>query len=134
MEFIVDLIVTRWLNRPAVHCHAPRTVGRSRGQPMTGTPQVDTALSSRFPASFDREYRMIIDGRPVSGSDESAFRCVDPYEDAEWGVIYAADGPVVDTAVAAARRAFDEGPWGRSSAAERARLLRSLADVVDRNA
>jgi acyl-CoA reductase-like NAD-dependent aldehyde dehydrogenase len=101
---------------------------------MTGTPQVDTALSSRFPASFDREYRMIIDGRPVSGSDESAFRCVDPYEDAEWGVIYAADGPVVDTAVAAARRAFDEGPWGRSSAAERARLLRSLADVVDRNA
>ena len=36
----------------------------------------------------------------------------------------------VDAAVAAARAAFDDGPWPRMPARERARLLRRLADLV----
>ena len=36
----------------------------------------------------------------------------------------------VDRAVAAARRAFDEGPWPRSRATERIRVLRRIADLV----
>jgi betaine-aldehyde dehydrogenase len=44
-----------------------------------------------------------------------------------------ADGTAadVDTAVAAARTAFDEGPWSWTSAAERAALLFKLADAID---
>lgn len=38
----------------------------------------------------------------------------------------------VDRAVAAARRAFDEGPWPRLKAAERARFLRSIAEGLRR--
>jgi acyl-CoA reductase-like NAD-dependent aldehyde dehydrogenase len=39
----------------------------------------------------------------------------------------------VDLAVQAARRAFDQGPWPRMAAAERARLLWKLADLISAN-
>ena len=39
----------------------------------------------------------------------------------------------VDAAVQAARRAFDQGPWPRMAAAERARVLWKLADLIGAN-
>jgi acyl-CoA reductase-like NAD-dependent aldehyde dehydrogenase len=39
----------------------------------------------------------------------------------------------VDLAVQAARRAFDQGPWPRMAAAERARVLWKLADLIGAN-
>ena len=36
-----------------------------------------------------------------------------------------------DRAIAAARKAFDDGPWGQSSAADRAALLFKVADAID---
>ncbi len=39
----------------------------------------------------------------------------------------------IDLAVKAARKAFEEGPWPRMSAAERGRLLNKLADLVEKN-
>jgi aldehyde dehydrogenase (NAD+) len=39
----------------------------------------------------------------------------------------------VDLAVQAARRAFDQGPWPRMAAAERARILWKLADLITAN-
>ena len=40
----------------------------------------------------------------------------------------------IDAAVKAARNAFDNGPWGRSTAAERAQVLRKFADALDARA
>jgi betaine-aldehyde dehydrogenase len=40
----------------------------------------------------------------------------------------------VEKAIKAARRAFDEGPWSRTSAMERAQFLFKLADKIDENA
>jgi len=37
----------------------------------------------------------------------------------------------VELAVAAAKRAFDDGPWARMPAAQRARVLHRLADLID---
>jgi aldehyde dehydrogenase (NAD+) len=39
-----------------------------------------------------------------------------------------------ERAIAAARNAFDSGPWGRSTAMERSLVLHRLADVLDRHA
>src|SRR5918912_3813933 len=39
----------------------------------------------------------------------------------------------IDLAVKAARKAFQEGPWPKMSAAERGRLLYKLADAIERN-
>ncbi|MBV9333813.1 MAG: aldehyde dehydrogenase family protein [Candidatus Eremiobacteraeota bacterium] len=46
-----------------------------------------------------------------------------------------AEGSAADAeaAISAARKAFDEGPWGSMSAAERAALLFKLADAIDAN-
>jgi aldehyde dehydrogenase (NAD+) len=44
-----------------------------------------------------------------------------------------ADKADVDLAVRAARKAFNEGPWPRMSAAERGRLLHRLADLIEEN-
>lgn len=37
----------------------------------------------------------------------------------------------IDAAVRAARRAFDHGPWGRTTAAERAAVMRRMADELE---
>src|SRR5205823_1873123 len=39
----------------------------------------------------------------------------------------------VDLAVKAARKAFEEGPWSKMSAADRGRLLNRLADLIEKN-
>src|SRR5947209_13568788 len=39
----------------------------------------------------------------------------------------------IDLAVTAARKAFEEGPWPKMSAAERGRLLYKVADLVEKN-
>jgi len=73
---------------------------------------------TRFP-EFDAEqsYSMIIDGEHVAAADGRTFRCLDPFEDAEWGYVPIATEADVDRAVAAARRAFpawaDTSPWAR---------------------
>src|SRR2546422_10729309 len=40
----------------------------------------------------------------------------------------------VDTAIAAARRAFDRGPWREFTAQQRGRILFAMADIVRKNA
>src|SRR5437764_6477890 len=39
----------------------------------------------------------------------------------------------IDLAVKAARRAFEEGPWSKMSAAERGRLINKFADLIEKN-
>ncbi|WP_454627369.1 aldehyde dehydrogenase [Bradyrhizobium cenepequi] len=87
----------------------------------------------RFSSGYDREYRMLIGGEWVSASDGGTFRCVDPYDDTEWGIVPAATSADVDRAVQAARRAFDAG-WGTSSPFMRSALLRRLGDLLRQHA
>ena len=48
---------------------------------------------------------------------------------------YAQAGPAeLDRAIAAARRAFDHGPWPKASAAERSRVLHRAADLIEAKA
>ena len=57
----------------------------------------------------------------------------DPFTGAAWATV--ADDPgAVDAAVAAARRAFEDGPWPQMPAAERARLMRRLGEILTRDA
>ncbi|MEO6990821.1 MAG: aldehyde dehydrogenase family protein [Candidatus Baltobacteraceae bacterium] len=77
---------------------------------------------------------MFVAGEWVGAADGGRRPLVDPATDAI--VAYAAEGTPADAerAIAAARRAFDDGPWLRTPAVERARLLAALADKIDANA
>lgn len=71
-----------------------------------------------------------IDGRFCASASGATFETLDPSTN---GVLaLAADGGEEDVAaaVAAARRAFDDGPWPRMKPAERATVLRRVADAI----
>ncbi|MEV0594604.1 aldehyde dehydrogenase [Nonomuraea cavernae] len=72
----------------------------------------------------------IIDGREVDSLDGRRFASVDPWTREPWAEAALGDPADAAVAVAAARRAFDEGPWPRMGFAERGRILHRLADLL----
>ena len=81
-----------------------------------------------------KRYRMHIDGESVESRSGNYFPVYDPSTEdvlAEVPVGSAAD---VDRAVAAARVAFDSGPWPQTTAQERGRILFRLAERVRKEA
>jgi len=81
-----------------------------------------------------RHYQMLIGGEWVDAQSGRTFESINPYTGMVWAVVPEAGGADVDAAVRAARTAFDEGPWGRMTGTERARLIRRLAALLDENA
>ncbi len=76
------------------------------------------------------DFQMYIDGEWVDARDKGLLEIVDPAT--EEVVARVANGSTADAeaAVRAARRAFDEGPWPHTPAAERAAVLRAAAALV----
>lgn len=93
----------------------------------TTLPQPATAAAPAAP----RQITNMIAGEKVEGI--RSFTKIDPVDGALIAEVHEAGPEQVDRAVAAARAAF-EGPWGRMPVTERARLLRRVADVIDRRA
>lgn len=72
----------------------------------------------------------VIDGEDVASESGATFASVDPFTQQAYADVALGGRVEVDRAVAAARRAFDEGPWPRMGYAERGALLHRLADLV----
>ena len=81
-----------------------------------------------------RRYQMFINGRWADDPSGSALESTNPYNGKVWAIAPEAQEESVDRAVRAARAALEDGPWGRLSGIERARLMRRLADLIDENA
>jgi aldehyde dehydrogenase (NAD+) len=81
---------------------------------------------------LDLSYQLFIDGRYVESSGDATSAVTNPATEEQIGLVPV--GTVADArkAVAAARKAFDEGPWGRSSAQQRAKVLGAMADIMTR--
>ncbi|MGO9903576.1 MAG: aldehyde dehydrogenase family protein, partial [Solirubrobacteraceae bacterium] len=88
-------------------------------------------LSEAARAFASRAHLLLIDGERVPAADGRTFETVDPATGRPITVAAQAGVADVDRAVRAARRAFDEGPWPRARAAERARLINRFADLVE---
>jgi betaine-aldehyde dehydrogenase len=73
-------------------------------------------------------------GQWESPGSAPTFDVVDPVTETVITRLTEADAASVDRAVAAARRALDEGEWGRMDGAARGRLLHSLADLLEERA
>lgn len=71
--------------------------------------------------------------RFVPSADGARFDSHDPHDGALLAQVAAGGAEDAARAVAAARRAFDEGPWPRMSTAERRVLLHRFADLVEAN-
>jgi aminomuconate-semialdehyde/2-hydroxymuconate-6-semialdehyde dehydrogenase len=93
----------------------------------TMTPSLRAAEQTPAP----RAIHNMIAGERVEGI--RSFEKLSPVDGTLIAEVHEAGTEQVDRAVAAARAAFD-GPWGRMTVAERARLLRGVADAIDRRA
>ena len=74
---------------------------------------------------------LYIDGswRPSASGQTREIHC--PADGSLVGIVAEADRDDTVAAIAAARRAFDDGPWRKTTAAERGDLLLRVADVID---
>ena len=81
-----------------------------------------------------REYKMLIGGEWVDARSGATFESINPYTGKVWATAPEAGEEDVDRAVKAARTAFDEGPWGKMTGTQRARLMRRFADLLAENA
>ncbi|MCK6212231.1 aldehyde dehydrogenase [Georgenia sp. EYE_87] len=72
----------------------------------------------------------VIGGYEVPSADGATFDSVDPYTGQVWARFPLGGKAEADLAVAAARRAFDEGPWPRMGRRERQAILARFADLI----
>ena len=74
--------------------------------------------------------RNYVDGEFVETG--RTFDNVSPIDGSVLAKVHEADAALVDRAVRAARRALDEGPWGRTRVEQRAEALHRVADIIAR--
>ncbi|HEU5020682.1 MAG TPA: aldehyde dehydrogenase family protein [Bryobacteraceae bacterium] len=77
--------------------------------------------------------RLLIGGEWRESLSGRRFPTVNPATEEEICQIAEADAADVDLAAAAARKAFEEGPWRRMPASERGKLLHRLADLMEKH-
>jgi betaine-aldehyde dehydrogenase len=74
--------------------------------------------------------QLFINGRWVAPVKGGTFETVDPSDETVIAKVAAATAEDIDLAVAAARHAFDEGPWPRMKGAARGAILRRIAKGI----
>ncbi|KAJ0527726.1 putative aldehyde dehydrogenase (NAD(+)) [Helianthus annuus] len=77
--------------------------------------------------------QLLIDGKFVDSASGKTFPTLDPRTGEVLANVAEGDAEDVNRAVAAARKAFDEGPWPKMTAYERSRILLRFADLLDKH-
>ncbi|GAA1862589.1 5-carboxymethyl-2-hydroxymuconate semialdehyde dehydrogenase [Microbacterium koreense] len=83
------------------------------------------------PADLPDRIQHYIDGQFVDSIDGDEFDVLDPVTNETYVRAAAGKKADVDAAVAAARRAFTDGPWPKMLPRERSRVLNRIADIVE---
>lgn len=78
--------------------------------------------------------KLLINNRWVDSDSGKTFSPVNPSTGEEICEIAEADASDVNKAVKAAREAFENGPWRKTQASDRGKMLHRLADLIEKNA
>ncbi len=89
---------------------------------------VESAFLQRQPI------KMLIGGQWTEAVSGDTFETLNPSTGAVLARVSAGDSEDIKRAVAAARKAFESGPWPKMTASQRGRLLLKLADLIEQNA
>jgi aldehyde dehydrogenase (NAD+) len=76
---------------------------------------------------------MFIGGKWVDSVSGKTFPTTNPATGETICQVAEGDKADIDRAVKAARKAFEDGPWTKMNASDRARMLNKLADLIERN-
>ena len=80
---------------------------------------------------LDKPRKMLINGQWVNAASGKTFPTYNPATGEVLAQVAEGDREDIERAVKAARKAFDNGPWRQLTAAERARLIWKLADLIE---
>ena len=80
------------------------------------------------------KHQAFIGGKWVDAVSGKTFETFDPGSGQVIAKVAECDAADVDKAVAAARAAFESGPWSRTTGSERARMMWKLAELIEQNA
>jgi aldehyde dehydrogenase (NAD+) len=92
------------------------------------------SMTNETTAPLRHPDRLFVGGEWIAPSTSSAFDVLQPATEERFCQVAEAKEADMDRAVAAARFAFDKGPWPRMSHAERAGYLRALGAGLNRRA
>lgn len=82
-------------------------------------------------AFLAREHELLIDGEWVPAQNRGRMETINPATERSLAEFSAATREDIDQAVAAARQAFETGPWSSMGPSARSRLLWQLADEIE---
>ncbi len=92
-----------------------------------------TATEPRRATQRTFQTKMLIDGRWRESQSGKTFETINPATEEVIAQVAEGDAADIDLAVNAARKAFDSGPWSKTDASDRGRLLYKLADLIEAN-
>ena len=84
-----------------------------------------------IPPNLPTKLRHFIDGQFVDSESGKTFDVLDPVSNTTYATAAAGQQKDIDLAVAAAKRAFDTGPWPQMLPRARWRVLNRIADAVE---
>ncbi|MED3564329.1 aldehyde dehydrogenase family protein [Bacillus xiapuensis] len=88
-------------------------------------------MSSKITEFLKGTKKLYINGEFVESYSSKTFETFNPATEEVLATVYEAGKEDINHAVRAAKAAFEEGPWSKMSAAERAKLIYKLADLVE---
>lgn len=89
-------------------------------------------VAEEVPVLARQNWQPFVDGRFLEGS--SSRQIINPATGAPICAVQEMDCAAVEKSIAAARRAFDEGSWRRTTPTERAAMLHRVADLLHKRA
>ncbi len=89
------------------------------------------ALKPKVEEFVNGKIELFIDGKFVPSVSGKTFETINPATEEVLAVVSEAQEEDIDLAVKAARKSFESGQWPDLSAAERARLIYKLADLIE---
>lgn len=91
------------------------------------------AASSKTMSFVDQEHQLLINGQWVPAASGRTFEVHNPADGQVIASVAEGDQEDINKAVAAARQAFESGPWPAMTASERGKLLWKLGDLLEQN-
>ena len=92
-----------------------------------------TATEPRRKTGRTFQTKLLIDGQWRDSLSGKTFETVNPATEEVITEVAEGDKADIDLAVKAARKAFDSGPWSRTDARDRGRMMAKLADLLEEN-
>ncbi|MFO0908342.1 MAG: aldehyde dehydrogenase family protein [Isosphaeraceae bacterium] len=92
-----------------------------------------TATEPRRLVQSKFQTKCLIDGQWRDSVSGKTFETINPATEEVIAKVAEGDAADIDLAVKAARKAFDSGPWRKTDARDRGRMLNKLADLMEAN-